>query len=160
MITSPRDIEPADLPGLFELNRREELALSAMTFADFQMAVGRAWSARCFPAAAGFLLAYDQSASLASPNFHWFHQRFDRFVYIDRVAVAEAARGQGLARAFYADLAGRSIAAGHRRLVAEVNLDPPNPASLAFHRQFGFAETGRARLPSGKTVIYLTRDLT
>jgi hypothetical protein len=40
----------------------------------------------------------------------------------------------------------------------EVNSDPPNPASDAFHERLGFAEVGRAALPGGtKLVRYLSR---
>lgn len=159
MMIAPRDIATADLAALTELNTREEIALSVLSAAAFETAVRNAWYARCFDAAAGFLLAYDQTADLASPNFRWFRQRYDRFIYIDRVAVAETARGRGLGQAFYADVAARAVAAGHLRLTAEVNLDPPNPASLAFHRRLGFQDVGEARLASGKTVAYLVRDL-
>ena len=51
-------------------------------------------------------------------------------------------------------------AAGHERVVCEVNADPPNPASDAFHAALGFAEIGATLLPNGKTVRYFMRDLT
>ena len=57
-------------------------------------------------------------------------------------------------------------AAGHERVVCEVNADPPNPVSDAFHAALGFAEVGSARLSGtplssmGKTVRYFSRPLT
>jgi predicted GNAT superfamily acetyltransferase len=107
------------------------------------------------------LLAFDQDADYDSPNFLWFRERFARFVYVDRVVVAPAMRGRGLARALYDALFQRAAAAGHGRIVCEVNSDPPNPASDAFHAALGFTEVGTAQLVgSGKTVRYLCRDLT
>jgi uncharacterized protein len=45
-----------------------------------------------------FLIALDQDALSGSPNFQWFKTRYRRFVYIDRVIVAPARRGRGIAR--------------------------------------------------------------
>ena len=45
------------------------------------------------------------------------------------------------------------------RLALEVNAEPPNPASLAFHAARGFAEVGRLGGP-GKAVAMLAKDLT
>jgi hypothetical protein len=43
-----------------------------------------------------FLIAFDQDAISASPNFQWFKSRYERFVYIDRVIVAPGQRGRGV----------------------------------------------------------------
>jgi predicted GNAT superfamily acetyltransferase len=106
--------------------------------------------------ASGFLIALDQDAAYASRNFLWFRDRFTRFVYIDRVVVGAAAQGAGWGRGLYQALAART---GPVMLCCEVNLDPPNPGSDAFHAALGFAECGRALLePGGKTVRYLKRE--
>ena len=47
-----------------------------------------------------------------SPNYLWFRARYPRFVYVDRMAVAEASRGRGYARRLYADLTDSALAAG------------------------------------------------
>ncbi len=104
------------------------------------------------------LLAFDRDAAYDNPNFNWFKARYPRFVYVDRIVVAASARGRGLARALYLDLFARS--AGHERVVCEINAEPPNPASDAFHAALGFAAVGSARLPgTGKTVRYFSRPL-
>jgi predicted GNAT superfamily acetyltransferase len=110
--------------------------------------------------AEAFLIALDQGAAYGSPNFLWFRDRYPRFVYVDRVVTAPACRGRGFARALYADLFAAAEAAGHDRVVCEVNSDPPNPASAAFHAGLGFREVGAASLaPGGKAVRYLLRAL-
>jgi predicted GNAT superfamily acetyltransferase len=87
-------------------------------------------------------------------------RRYRRFVYVDRVVVAPAVRGRGYARLLYADLFDRAGRAGHDIVVCEVNSDPPNPASDAFHAAQGFAEVGRAAIHQGsKTVRYLARAI-
>ena len=60
-----------------------------------------------------FLIALDQDAQSASPNFHWFKSRYPRFVYVDRVIVAGHKRGLGLARKLYEDLFAAAAKAGH-----------------------------------------------
>ncbi len=107
----------------------------------------------------GLLISFDQDADYTSPNFLWFKARYPRFIYVDRIIVAAHARGRGLARVFYQDLFDRALAAGHERVVCEVNLDPPNPGSLAFHDALGFVTMGEAVLGNGKTVRYLERVL-
>jgi predicted GNAT superfamily acetyltransferase len=73
---------------------------------------------------------------------------------------AGSARGHGFARRLYADLFARAGQAGHDIVVCEVNSDPPNPASDAFHAAQGFAEVGKAAIHQGsKTVRYLARAL-
>jgi predicted GNAT superfamily acetyltransferase len=42
-------------------------------------------------------------------------------------------------------------------ICCEVNLDPPNPASDAFHASLGFHEIGSAAMSNGKVVRYLTK---
>ncbi len=105
------------------------------------------------------LLAFDQDAPYDSPNFLWFRDRFPRFVYVDRVVVAPRARGQGHARRLYADLIAHARAHHHDRIVCEINADPPNPASDAFHAALGFEPVGTAHLTNGKIVTYYSRAL-
>ena len=81
-------------------------------------------------------------------------------MYVDRIAVAPTTRGRGHARRLYDDLFAHALRAGHQRVVCEVNREPPNPASDAFHAALGFAEVGAGTIHGGaKTVRYLVRVL-
>jgi uncharacterized protein len=145
---------------LLLLNNAHATELSFVSAARMAQLVEEAFLACSIGDADALLLAFDQDADYDSPNFLWFRERFPRFVYVDRVVVAPAMRGRGLARMLYDALFQRAAAAGHDRVVCEVNSDPPNPASDAFHAALGFAEVGKAQLAhSGKTVRYLCRDL-
>jgi len=105
-------------------------------------------------------MAFDQDADYDSPNYLWFRERYPRFVYVDRIVVAPAMRKRGLANHLYEDLFRVAKDAGHERVVCEVNFDPPNPASDAFHAALGFVEVGQASIHDGaKTVRYLARPL-
>lgn len=102
----------------------------------------------------GYLLGFAPDSAYDSPNYRWFSARLQRFAYVDRVIVAPSAQGQGVARALYAEFAARLPGP----LVCEVNSDPPNPGSDAFHERLGFVEIGSARLGPGKAVRYLALE--
>lgn len=110
--------------------------------------------------AKAFLIALDQDAPYVNPNFAWFKARHISFLYIDRVVVAKSARGMGLAKSLYEDLFEAARHARHIRVVCEVNSEPPNPASDAFHAAMGFDIIGQAAIHAGtKTVRYLAKNL-
>jgi hypothetical protein len=141
------------------LNNAHAIELSWLEPDRFAGLVGRAFLASHIDSVA-FLLAFDQDADYDSPNFLWFRERLTRFVYVDRIVVAPAARGRGHARQLYDDLFGRARHAGHDQIVCEVNVEPPNPSSDAFHAAQGFREIGGAAIHDGrKTVRYLRRAL-
>jgi uncharacterized protein len=155
-----RPISMADAAALLELNNAHAIELSWLEPERLALLLTQAVYARAIGSIDAFLLALDETATYDSPNFHWFHARYPRFIYIDRVAVALAARRHGHARLLYDDLFRHARAAGHDRVACEVNAEPPNPGSAAFHAAAGFAEVGRAPIHGGaKTVRYLMRDL-
>jgi len=146
-----RDIAAADLPDILALNNAEAAAVNALTPEELAAQVALAFSARMTPE--GFLVAFCETTPAQGPNHAWFLRRGGRFAYVDRVVVAPAARGRGVARALYDDLAARGLP-----LACEVNLDPPNPAGQAFHARLGFQPVGEAVDPrNGKRVRYLMR---
>lgn len=107
---------------------------------------------------AGFLIALTPEAAYSSPNFRWFQQQFEDFVYIDRIVVAGAYRRHGLGRIFYADV--QSFAeVRSARLCCEVLLEPRDDASVLFHGTYGFREVGQQVLPGHGRVSMLAKDL-
>jgi len=107
----------------------------------------------------GFLITFIKGSTYDSPNFVWFVERMNNFVYVDRIVVAAHARGQGIARRFYEGLFASAQAEGYEHVVCEVNSDPPNPISDQFHAALGFTPVGQASLSNGKSVTYLSRAL-
>jgi predicted GNAT superfamily acetyltransferase len=146
--------------NLLALNNAHASELSWLEPDHLVRLVASSWLALRIGNVAGFLLAFDQDADYDAGHFLWFRARHARFVYIDRVVVAAAARGRGHARRMYNTVFRLASDAGHDRVVCEVNLAPPNPASDAFHAALGFAEVGTAVIDGGdKTVRYLLRRL-
>lgn len=147
-------------PPLLALNNEFAQELSFLSPEKAAHLVREAAMACRVGEADALLLAFDQNAAYENPNFEWFRDRFERFIYIDRVVVASAMRGRGLARALYTALFARAAALRHSQVVCEINLDPPNPTSDAFHASLGFEQVGLAVLPrAGKTVRYFSRKI-
>ena len=157
---SVADVTGAEGEALLALNNAHAVELSWLEPEKLAHLVAEAFVARRIGMADALLLTFDQDADYDSPNFLWFRERYPTFVYVDRVVVADSARGRGLARALYDDLFVAARAAGHERIVCEVNSDPPNPASDRFHAALGFVPVGTAQIHGGKkTVTYLERAL-
>ena len=63
--------------------------------------------------------------------------------------------GKQLYEAAFSEMAGQ-----RDMLICEVNLEPPNPGSLRFHKSLGFEEAGERWLDDrSKGVVYLTRQV-
>jgi predicted GNAT superfamily acetyltransferase len=163
MNAGPPPIEPigaTDEAAVLALNNEHAAELSWLEPQRLSELLGEAFYARRIGSVEAFLITFDQDAAYDSPNFLWFRQRHARFVYVDRVAVAASARGRGHARRLYEDLFGRARRDGHTLVTCEVNAEPPNPASDAFHAALGFREIGTAAIHGGaKTVRYYAKPL-
>lgn len=151
---------PADEAAILALNNEHAAELSWLEPERLSYLIGQAFHTRRIGRLEAFLMAFDQDAAYDSPNYLWFRSRYPRFVYVDRVVVANAARGRGHARRLYTDLFDVAAQAGHTIVTCEVNAEPPNPASDAFHAALGFAEVGDAIIHGGaKSVRYFERRI-
>ncbi len=109
--------------------------------------------------AVGFLMGFSDGAAYDSPNYRWFASRLKRFLYIDRVVVSRKHRGAGLGRRFYTAAERWAAEQGLFWLAAEVDLRPPNSASLKFHERLAFVEVGRQVVDSNKLVSLRVRSV-
>ena len=150
-----------DLFGrLLALNNAHAADLSWKSPEDFALLLDTASHVRAETQGLALIVAMHEGCTYENPNFAWHARRFPHFYYIDRVVVSGAARGRGLARQLYADLEAVARAEGRQRLVCEINAEPPNPQSDAFHQKLGFEPVGEQFLESyGRTVRYWSREL-
>ena len=156
-----RVLSVGDADRILDLNNEHAVETSLLNLSTAEHLLAMCFYAKGVrPGMRAFLLALDQNAAYDNQNFHWFRRRFERFVYIDRIIVAQDARGRGLARLMYEDLFAAANSAGHVRVVCEVNIDPPNEGSLAFHRSMEFVALADVVLKGGsKRVRYLAKEL-
>jgi predicted GNAT superfamily acetyltransferase len=109
----------------------------------------------------GFCLVLAPGAAYDSINYLWFNERYEQFVYLDRVAIRPEFQGRGLGRAMYAEVArlAREQHPAATHFTLEVNLRPRNEQSLAFHARLGFEEVGRQETDYGTRVSLMTKPL-
>lgn len=145
---------------LLALNNDHAAELSYKTEEQFADLLDRASVVLAEPQGLALLVGFHQHCAYDNPNFDWLKARYSRFIYIDRVVVSEAARGQGLARKLYGLLEVQALRDKCERLVCEINSVPPNPQSDAFHQKLGFVPIGEQALEGrGKTVRYWAKEL-
>ncbi len=139
-------------PGVAEMSRDEYRQI-------------RRWAARVLVAEldgkpVGFLILIEPGTAYPSDNYGWFEDRFRRHLYVDRIAVDASVKRKGVGRALYdaAALAAREL--DEPRITCEVNEQPPNPESMAFHKGAGFHHIASRPSPRlGKVVAMLVREL-
>ena len=154
-----RALREADHGFAWELNQREVPHVSSeslQTFGRLCRISAAAWTAIEADRPIGFLLGLTAGAAYDSPNFLWFRERFAEFLYVDRLAVDAAHRRRGIGTALYACAEASAHELGCKLLCCEVNLRPPNPDSLAFHRWLGFEKRGEQEA-KGKRVAMLVK---
>ena len=140
-----RDATPADFDAIVRLNFESEHFLSRMDLARLEMLREQAAYLRVVEVrgdVAAFLLAFAPGSAYDSENYRWFAARYSRFIYVDRVVVASAQRGQKLGTRLYEDVFTFAHEHDLERIVCEFDVEPPNPVSAKFHARFGFREVG------------------
>ncbi len=157
-----RDAAPEDEEFILALNAASTPAVAEMDRDDFREIAG--WAYRVLVAEiggkpSGFLILIRPGSDYPSDNYGWFEETFDNHLYIDRIAVSESAKGQGAGRAFYDEASRIAAKLGEERLTCEVNEDPPNPDSMAFHTRLGFRHLLSRTSRSGKVVAMLEKPL-
>lgn len=104
----------------------------------------------------GFCQVLPPGTTYASDNYKWFADRYDDFVYLDRVAVDPAHRDRGIGARLYEEVELRTTA---QWFTLEVNLRPRNDGSLRFHARRGFVEVGQQETTYGALVSLMAKPL-
>ena len=89
----------------------------------------------------GYVLCLLPKTRYGSLNYAWFNQRYDSFLYVDRIAVDQKHRDRGIGSLLYQRVI-EYAAKQSSPVTAEVSLRPPNPGSIRFHLRHGFIEIG------------------
>jgi predicted GNAT superfamily acetyltransferase len=156
-----RPVTRADWPRLLELNAASVQELSPLDDERLRYILALAHSCLVVESdggeVSGFAIAVAPGADYDSANYAWFAERYERFLYLDRIAVAAEARRQGVGARLYDAM--ELAAAPLQRMVCDVNIEPRNDASLAFHAARGYREVGRLAHGSVKTVALMSKEL-
>lgn len=158
-----RDATAQDRPAILRLNAASVAELSPLDEQrlDYILALAH----RCLVVAEqddadevlGFAIAIAPGGDYDSANYRWFAQRLGSFLYLDRIAVASQSRRRGIGARLYEAMEAAATPFG--RMVCDVNIQPRNDASLAFHAARGYREVGQLQHGSSKTVALMCKQL-
>jgi predicted GNAT superfamily acetyltransferase len=159
---SIREIRRADLEEVHRINAESSPGVSLLSMRDLERLTAGAtlaWVAVAGQDIAAYLIGFAGEAIYDGEEFAWFKERRRDFVYVDQIATAASFRGQGIGRSLYSEVEGWAVRGSCRVMTCEVNLEPPNLRSLAFHRRCGFIEVGSMRTADGRRVALLQKDV-
>lgn len=155
-----REATRADWPALLAMNAASVRELSPLDEQRLRYILALAHRSVVVERAGevvAFAVAIAPGADYDSRNYGWFGERYERFLYLDRIAVSAPRRRQGIGTQLYDAM--EQAAAPFERMVCDVNIEPPNEASLAFHAFRGYLQVGRLEHGVAKTVALLSKEL-
>tara|TARA_B100001113_G_C20952759_1_gene553858 strand:- start:48 stop:521 length:474 start_codon:yes stop_codon:yes gene_type:complete len=142
------EINEQGLPGTGKVSEQEILDL--LNYSSFSIGLFDSNSLL------GFVICLPPKTAYGSLNYLWFNERYDDFLYVDRIAVSTANRNQKIGSKLYQAVIDAASKLGVP-VTAEVNLRPPNPDSVRFHQRHGFTEIGQFE-HGQKSVIMMLRQ--
>ncbi len=154
-----RVMRESDIPAVAALNTAADPEVQDIGEDGLRALFGMCDVALVATDPAGEILAFVMSLGpghpYASENYRWFEERGVRHQYIDRIVVSPRAKGTGLGSALYASVLERARERGALEVTCEVNLDPPNPTSIAFHERLGFRRLAEQDTRNGSVRVAL-----
>jgi len=154
-----RPVRREDIPRLVELNNQASPAVPVETDDSMAALLELAgWTAVVEGSdnqLIGAVITVNNGVDYSSENYRYFEERFDSHLYIDRVFVNEAHRSSGIGQVLYRAVEDEARRQGASAVTCEVNLEPPNPGSLAFHHREGFRDLDTQATKGGAVVVQL-----
>jgi hypothetical protein len=159
-----RNIEITDVARVLEINNANTPGVSELTLSELETDIKNCLHALAIANEHGevcaFCITFAPDAPDAGANHRWFADRFESFVYLDRIAIDPTYQNLGLGALLYQSVEQQMIdSAQHSLLCCEVNLEPPNPGSLRFHHRIGFTEVGQHSPQQNYVVSMLSKKL-
>jgi predicted GNAT superfamily acetyltransferase len=154
-----REMRATDLEVVWAINQENVPAVGEETLADLAKIHDQSTIALVAEVAnqiVGFCMVLLPGADYGSPNYEFFCDRLDDFIYLDRVAITKNFQGMGIGAALYREVELRS---GAEWFALEVNTKPRNEGSLRFHAREGFVQMEELETRPGKMVSLMVKKL-
>ena len=154
-----RQLREADLDAVWSINQENVPAVGEETRDDLAKIHEQstiALVAEVSNQVVGFCMVLLPGAEYGSPNYEFFCERLDDFIYLDRVAVTSNFQGKGIGAALYSEVEKLSDAMW---FALEVNTKPRNDGSLRFHAREGFVQMEELETRPGKMVSLMVKKL-
>lgn len=146
-----RDIEHSDLDTIVDINQNALEGVGPLDRESLSLLVKMADQALVLDDdgdIAGFVITLPPRVDYESSRYRWFEERYDDYVYLDRIVVAQTHRRRGVASTLY------DVVEQDQPIALEVY--DHNEGSLAFHHGRGFEKVGELT-NDGTTNIMLVR---
>jgi len=153
-----REYTSKDLERVLQLNEASVHFLSPLTREKLERLVQQcdfSYVVEIDGSVEAFILVLSENKDYDSVNYQWFLNKYDSFLYIDRVVVSTDFQSQGLGQLMYRKIIKKAKEKEYPLLLAEIDVEPANPKSLNFHESFGFKEVGRESIHNGKKIVSL-----
>ena len=105
---------------------------------------------------AAFMICFRENTPYESRNYHYFNEKHDQFLYVDRIGVLKGLENNGLGTILYKYIIenfGKNL-----KLCAEINIKPMNKASILFHEKHDFKRVSEKLLNENHKVVYMERN--
>ena len=102
----------------------------------------------------GFVICLLPKTEYGSLNYAWFNERYDEFIYVDRIAVAADSRNQGIGSMLYEKVF-EYANSNNIPVTAEVSLRPSNVGSDRFHLRHDFTAVGELDHGNKAVTMYI-----
>ncbi len=162
MNPSIRPLRPDDLGRVLEINQANTPEVGsidserlAFIYDEAAIRLGTAIGVQLV----GFTLVLAPGSKYDSVNYRWFQSNQSDCWYLDRVAITAEYRRRGLGARLYRRVFEELEETPARSLGLEVNVDPPNPASMAFHERLGFDLLAQQTTDYGAVVAMMLRAI-
>ena len=104
----------------------------------------------------GFLVCFREQSKYHSPNYGFFNNSENKYMYVDRIAIKQNNLGKGLGSQLYNRLY-KIAGTKHLPICCEVNTIPKNQVSLNFHYKNNFKSVGEYDFDD-HSVVYLKKE--
>ena len=154
-----RDVEDKDIPMMLEINEQGLPGTGKVDIEQLsklreisEFTIGAYENGKII----GFVICLLPKQDYESLNYAWFNEKYDDFIYVDRIAVSTKHRGRGIGSSIYQELF--KISKQKRiTIAAEVNSEPPNPGSIKFHQRLNFLEVGSLKHDEKSVIMFLRK---
>ena len=143
------EINEQGLPGTGRVSPEEMKSL--LDFSELSVGIFENDSLR------GFVICLLPNTAYSSLNYAWFNQRYENFIYVDRIAVDEKYRSRGIGKRLYETVFEYAFE-NKLPVAAEVSLKPQNLGSDRFHLRHGFSPIAKVDHGDKAVTMYL-RDI-
>ena len=157
-----RELREEDQEALLLLNNSSTPAVNTLTLKELQSILSLAekcWVEEIDSDLAAALIIIGPDQNYSSDNYTWLETQFSNYCYVDRIMVNQNHKRRGLGKKLYQELEKHAQREGDEILLCEVNIEPPNPQSIAFHTQLGWEPFFEREHGPGKKVQYFKKSI-